>query len=156
MSGSEGQALGIGFRILLTYLKGGFALFVIVGMMSLAYAAIEGAPQGWSTALGVAGMRGLMAGGWAFGGFLLLSLLIPLLRGGAGIADPSSYYVYVEEDGSARALTADEAFHLGETFHPADGGRPYIKNSYKALTPDRSISGFLPRDKLPARVNVKT
>jgi len=148
--------LGIGFRILLTCLKGGFALFAIVGMMSLAYAAIEGVPQGWSAALGVAGMRGLIAGGWAFGGFLLLSLLIPLLKGGAGIADPLRYYVYVEEDGSARNLTADEASYLGETFHPADGARPYIKNSYKALTPDRSISGFLPRHKLPAHVAVKT
>ena len=156
MAGYEGQTLGIGFRILLTCLKGGFAVFAIVGLMSLAYAIIEGVPQGWSVALGVACTRGLMAGGWAFGGFLLLSLLLPLLKGGAGIADPSSYYVYVEEDGSARDLTPDEAAYLGETFHPNDGGRPYIKDRYKALTPDRSISGFLPRHKLPARVAVKT
>jgi hypothetical protein len=69
---------------------------------------------------------------------------------------PEPDYIYIEEDGSARSLTVDEAEYLNETFHPADGGRPYVKSSYRALTPDKRISGFLPRYKLPADIRVKT
>ena len=54
-------------------------------------------------------------------------------------------YVFVEEDGSSRELTPDEAEYLATAFHPADGGRPYVKNSYKSRTPGGSIAGFLRR-----------
>jgi hypothetical protein len=58
-------------------------------------------------------------------------------------------YVYVCEDGTYRELSADERFYLETLFHPADGGRPYVKNSYASRTPIGKIGGFLRRDKLP-------
>jgi hypothetical protein len=58
-------------------------------------------------------------------------------------------YVYVEDNGRVRSLTSDELAYLNETFHPADGGRPYIKSNYQTLTPDGKMSGFLLRRKLP-------
>ena len=58
-------------------------------------------------------------------------------------------YVYVEDNGRVRSLTANELAYLNETFHPADGGRPYIKSTYETLTPDGKMSGFLLRRKLP-------
>ena len=64
-------------------------------------------------------------------------------------------YVYVEEDGSARELTPDERAYLSTEFHPADGGRPYVKSRYGARTPDGRLAGFLPRVFLPARAVVR-
>lgn len=59
-------------------------------------------------------------------------------------------YVFVEDDGSARDLSADELEYLGTPFDPGDGARPYIKwNGYAQLTPDGRIGGFLRRDRLP-------
>src|SRR5262249_36093894 len=58
-------------------------------------------------------------------------------------------YVYVEDDGRVRSLTEPELTYLNQTFHPTDGGRPYIKRDYRALTPDGRMSGFLLRRKLP-------
>jgi hypothetical protein len=58
-------------------------------------------------------------------------------------------FVYIEEDGSPRALTPQESELLDTEFHPADGARPYIKAKYAERTPDGRISGFLPRRKLP-------
>ncbi|MFH6996964.1 hypothetical protein ACHRVZ_03465 [Flavobacterium sp. FlaQc-57] len=58
-------------------------------------------------------------------------------------------YVYVNLDGTIRELTKDEVEYLSEKFHPNDGDRPYIKSSYKQLTPDNKIWGFLKRSKIP-------
>jgi hypothetical protein len=58
-------------------------------------------------------------------------------------------YIYVELDGNVRELNSDEKEYLSEDFHPNDGARPYIKNSYYQLTPDNKINGFLERNKLP-------
>ena len=58
-------------------------------------------------------------------------------------------YVYVNEDGTMRELTSDEAEYLATLFHPADGARPYVKEDYTSLTPAKKISGFLLRAKLP-------
>ena len=44
-------------------------------------------------------------------------------------------FVYVEEDGSARELSAEERDYLNTEFQGADGGRPYIKCWYRELTP---------------------
>lgn len=57
-------------------------------------------------------------------------------------------YVYINDDGSYRELSKDEKAYLQERFHPADGGRPYVKNRYWQLTPDGKLSGFLSRKKL--------
>ena len=74
-------------------------------------------------------------------------------RGGSA-RDPARY-VWVEDDGSARELTRDEAEYIGTEFVPSDGGRPYIKSRYGSRTPDGRLSGFLARSALPAHVAVR-
>jgi|SRR5579862_7036449 len=64
-------------------------------------------------------------------------------------------FVYVEDDGSARELTATERDYLNTEFQGADGARPYIKYRYASLTPDRRLRGFLLRRKLPRHMDVK-
>jgi len=58
-------------------------------------------------------------------------------------------YVYVEENGSAREVTADEKKYLETEFHPADGARPYIKLRYEVRDRRIGIAGYLPRRQLP-------
>ena len=58
-------------------------------------------------------------------------------------------YVYIERDGCYRELKKNERAYLEEEFHPADGGRPYIKYSYQQKAVDENISGFLERKLLP-------
>jgi hypothetical protein len=72
-----------------------------------------------------------------------------LLRPMSNFSVGAPGYIYVQEDGSARELTADETEYLNTEFHPADGGRPYIKSNYAEVTPDGKISGFLRRNMLP-------
>lgn len=64
-------------------------------------------------------------------------------------------YVYIEEDGTARELNADEREYLTMEFSPGDGGRPYIKWDYDQKTPDGRIIGYLQRRLLPKNVAVK-
>jgi hypothetical protein len=66
----------------------------------------------------------------------------------------ANHFVYVDEDGTARELTADERDYLNTKFDPFDSGRPYIKYSYKQLTPDGKISGFLLKSSLPRGFNI--
>lgn len=63
-------------------------------------------------------------------------------------------FVYVEDDGTARELSADEREHLNTEFEGADGNRPYIKLRYRELAPDGKISGYLSRRRLPRNVQV--
>jgi hypothetical protein len=63
-------------------------------------------------------------------------------------------FVYVEEDGSARELSADEREHLNTEFEGADGNRPYVKCRYRELAPDGKISGYLSRRRLPGSIHV--
>ena len=63
--------------------------------------------------------------------------------------------VYVNQDGSARELSPDEREYLSQTFHPGDGDRPYIKASYESRDGWGSISGFLPRKRIPRQVKVE-
>jgi hypothetical protein len=65
--------------------------------------------------------------------------------------EPGFEYVYVNQDGSVRELSPGERRYLSEEFHPADGGRPYIKASYESCDGWRSRSGFLTRRRVPAR-----
>lgn len=64
-------------------------------------------------------------------------------------------FIYVNEDGSARALTPDERNYLNTKFYPSDGSRPYVKSRYDQTTPDGRISGFLLKKRLPRRIQVK-
>ena len=68
--------------------------------------------------------------------------------------EPGFEFIFVNDDGSARELDADEHDYLNTKFHPADGARPYIKFRYESLTPDGRISGYLRRRQLPARIKI--
>ena len=88
----------------------------------------------------------------------LLAWIAALMSSGPvtdGLTDERFPYVYVNNDGSARELTAEEQEYLRTEFHPADGGRPYIKLRYGSRTPDGRLRGFLRRRSLPARVVVR-
>lgn len=69
--------------------------------------------------------------------------------------EPGFEYVYVEEDGSVRELFRDEIEYLNTEFDPTDSGRPYIKSSYNKKTPDNKIWGFIRRQDVPRRINIK-
>lgn len=72
-----------------------------------------------------------------------------LLRG-----RPSTDYVYINQDGTARELYPDERAYLAEKFHPADGARPNIKGTYRDGEAWGDKSGFLLRRRLPSAVTV--
>ena len=57
-------------------------------------------------------------------------------------------FLYVEDDGSVRELTAQERQHLTREFDPADG-MPYIKASYRSLDLAGSMRGFIRRRHVP-------
>jgi len=95
----------------------------------------------------------------------LIGLLADLLRNKSGLnaarsanvaGSRGNLYVYVEDDGTARALEADELDYLNTDFLGGDGGRPYIKSSYGQLTPDKRIGGYLLRRKLPTGARIKS
>jgi hypothetical protein len=65
-------------------------------------------------------------------------------------------YVYIENDGSFRELSSDERQYLQEAFHPGDGGRPYVKASYRSRTPTGRLGGFLRRSSLPPALSTQT
>ncbi len=77
------------------------------------------------------------------------------LQAARDAADARTRFVYVEDDGSAREITADEAEYLATRFDAEDGNRPYIKHGYDSLTPDRRLRGYLERRKLPPGVAVR-
>ena len=64
-------------------------------------------------------------------------------------------FVYVNQDGSVRELSSDERQYLSQDFHGSDGGRPYIKASYKAQDGWGSVSEFLSRTQLPREMVVE-
>lgn len=64
-------------------------------------------------------------------------------------------FVHVELDGSVRELDEDEKKYLAEEFHPNDGARPYIKTSYKQLTPDNKIWGYIKRKRVPKHITIE-
>jgi len=71
-------------------------------------------------------------------------------------ADAPFPYVWVDDDGSARELNADERKYLRTPFDPRDGARPYVKSNYRARTPDGRLRGYLRRNQLPWRVRPRS
>ena len=69
--------------------------------------------------------------------------------------DSVGEFVYVNQDGSVRELALDEREYLSESFHPGDGGRPYIKSSYGSVDGWGSPSGFLRRRMVPANITIE-
>jgi hypothetical protein len=68
--------------------------------------------------------------------------------------EPGFEYVWVDDDGSARELDADEEEYLRTPFQGGDGARPYIESHYGALTPDGLMGGYLRRRQLPRRIPI--
>ena len=64
-------------------------------------------------------------------------------------ADARERYVWVDDDGSARELSPEECAFLATPFEGFDGGRPYVKERYRSLTPDKRMRGFLELHRLP-------
>jgi len=74
--------------------------------------------------------------------------MVKQLRAAKNAADAFALFVYMNDDGSTRELLPDEAEYLATAFHPADGGRPYIKAAAASRTPDGRLCGFLRRSAL--------
>lgn len=69
--------------------------------------------------------------------------------------EPGFACVFVEDDGSARELEADERDALGAEYPPGDGGRPYVKLRYESRTPDGRLGGYLLRRRLPRHLPIR-
>lgn len=65
-------------------------------------------------------------------------------------------FVYVEVDGTARELHADERTYLETEFEGGDGNRPYIKSTYQDRDGRGRLSGYLYRSQLPSDKSVKS
>lgn len=63
-------------------------------------------------------------------------------------------YVYVNADGSARELHADERAYLEAEYRGADGNRPYIKQDYAQRDGWGELSGYMKRALLPPGIAV--
>ena len=60
-------------------------------------------------------------------------------------------YVCVNEDGTVRELRPTEREYLETAFHPCDGARPFVKQTYYARNGRGDIEGFCPRSAIPDR-----
>ena len=67
----------------------------------------------------------------------------------AAMQNAGERLVYINEDGSARELTAEERKYVDTEFSPFDGARPYIKSHYSQRTALGEIRGYLPRTEVP-------
>lgn len=81
--------------------------------------------------------------------YMYFSFFIPLRKNEEGFK-----YVFIQDDGTVRELSKAEQSYLTEKFHPADGGRPYIKFRYDKKLPNGKISGFIPRRRVPANIPI--
>jgi hypothetical protein len=63
-------------------------------------------------------------------------------------------FIFVNADGSARELHQGERDYLETGFHPADGGRPYVKGNYAAKDGWGSLAGYLKRSKLSSQIEI--
>lgn len=64
-------------------------------------------------------------------------------------------FVWVNDDGTVRELTAEEREYLETEFQSQDPARPYFKETYSELTPLGKLRGFLARDNVPAGMKVR-
>ena len=83
--------------------------------------------------------------------YFYLKYFVPLRPNESGFK-----YVYVEEDGTVREIDNEDEEYLKTKFSPTDGARPYIKSRYDELTPDKKISGFILRSRVPKKMEIKS
>jgi hypothetical protein len=69
-------------------------------------------------------------------------------------ADPYPY-AYVNADGTARELHANERKYLETPFKLGDGNMPYIKLDYDARDGCGEMRGYLERSKLPQDIPIQ-
>ena len=89
-----------------------------------------------------------------FGIFVILIIISIWISRPLRAKEPGFEFVYVNQDGSVRELSPGESAYLGEDFSGADGGRPYIKNSYRSKDGWGSQSGFIERRCIPTRISI--
>ena len=67
---------------------------------------------------------------------------------------PENRFVYINDDGSARELTAGEREYLAAEYRFGDGNAPYIKSSYTERNGWGTLRGFLFRGALPREIPI--
>ena len=84
-------------------------------------------------------------------GYGLWSMIeIPIRRWSESVFD----YVYIDDDGNARELDAEEDEYVTSALFPDDEVRFYIKPRYESLSPDGRLRGYLKRRQLPRKAYV--
>jgi hypothetical protein len=63
---------------------------------------------------------------------------------------PSEMLIYIDLDGAAYELTADDKLYVDTEFAPGDSGAPSVKCDYGSRNGWGLLDGFLMRSKLPA------
>jgi hypothetical protein len=63
-------------------------------------------------------------------------------------------YIYVNADGTARELHADERRYLETEFKGGDGAMPYIKSRYDERNGWDELSGYMERALLPPDIAI--
>lgn len=99
---------------------------------------------------GVKMFLSIVLGFFADLGAELMWLLIGTIR-----RRPETSYVYVNQDGSVREISAGEQAYLERRFDPFDGARPYIKSRYWSWDNWGSRSGYLKRYRVPSRIAIQ-
>ena len=67
----------------------------------------------------------------------------------AAVPNAGEVLVYIEHDGSARALTEAEKRYVETEFSPLDGARPYIKSEYGERNAWGELRGYVHRERVP-------
>ena len=70
------------------------------------------------------------------------------------VRNETNKFVYMNQDGSVREMSPAEQAYLSKEFSGGDGGRPYIKSDYKSRDGWGSLSGFIERRNVPARIKI--
>lgn len=87
----------------------------------------------------------------AIGYGLWLLIRLPTNRWRAAAFD----FVYVNDDGSVRAVDKKEEARLSSLFFVGDSPDFYIKPHYQSLNPSGQLSGYLKRRLLPKNMDFK-
>jgi hypothetical protein len=67
---------------------------------------------------------------------------------------PSEMLIYIDFDGAAYELTAEDKLYIDAEFAPGDSGAPAIKCDYGSRNGWGLLDGFLMRTKLPGGVPI--
>jgi hypothetical protein len=68
--------------------------------------------------------------------------------------DSTFDYVYVDDNGNARELSAQEREYVTTALFPNEDADEYIKPHYESLTRDGRLRGYLRRRQLPRQIPI--